>query len=197
VSTKIYVEGGGNEQRTIKACRIAFGKYFEKVVPAGKKPRIVVCGSRQKAFDDFRNSLGDSKYERILLLVDAESEVADGETAWKHLQRRDKWVKPPGVDEDSVQMMVQCMESWFLADKDCLCRFYGQEFKANALPSRKEIELISKKDVAVGLEKATKHTQKGAYHKTRHGFDVLATIDPLKVEAVSPFATRLHTCVRK
>jgi hypothetical protein len=141
--------------------------------------------------------LGDPKYKRILLLVDAESAVADGQTPWNHLQKRDKWVKPRDADEDSVHMMVQCMESWFLADKDYLRKFYGQEFKANALPSRKEIELISKKDVSAGLEKATKHTQKGAYHKTRHGFDILAGIDPQKVEAVSPFASRLHTCVQK
>ncbi|HEV2962000.1 MAG TPA: DUF4276 family protein [Candidatus Angelobacter sp.] len=197
MSTKIYVEGGGNQQRTVKACRIAFSKYFEKVLPNGVKPRIVVCGSGPKAFEDFKNSLGDPNYQRILLLVDSETEVADGKTAWDHLHKLHKWVKPLGTNEDSAQMMVQCMESWFLADKDCLQRFFGQRFKANALPSRKEVERISKKDVIAGLERATKHTQKGAYHKTRHGFDILAAIDPQKVEAVSPFASRLHICVRK
>lgn len=197
MSTKIYVEGGGNQQRTIRACRIAFGKYFEKIVPTGSKPRIVVSGSRAKAFEDFTRGLNDPDYARVLLLIDAEVEVTSGETAWKHLQRHDNWARPSGADEDSAQMMVQCLESWFLADKDCLRRFYGQKFKTNALPARKEIEFVSKKDVMVGLEKATKHTQKGAYHKTRHGFDILAEINPVKVEIASPFAKRLHERVRK
>jgi hypothetical protein len=83
-----------------------------------------------------------------------------------------------------------------MADKSCLTRFYGQGFNEEALPQRKEIELIPKKDVSTGLVNATKHTQKGSYHKTLHGFDILAEIDPERVEAASPFAARLHKCVR-
>jgi hypothetical protein len=195
VSTKIYVEGGGNQRRTIDACRVAFGKYFEKVVPAGTRPRVVACGSRQKAYEDFVKGLDDPKYNRVLLLVDSESRVADGDNAWDHLHKREGWAKPNAAPEDAAHMMVQCMESWFMADKECVERFYGQGFNVGALPARREIELIMKTDVSTDLENATKHTQKGRYHKTLHGFELLGTIDPDKVEAVSPFCERLHRCM--
>jgi hypothetical protein len=196
VSTKIYVEGGGEQKRTVTACRAAFGKYFERVVPAGRQPRVVVCGSRQQAYKDFVLGLNDPRYERVLLLVDAEDHVVDGDGPWEHLRKHDGWARPNDAEQDSGHLMVQCMESWFMADKESLVEFYGQGFNANALPARVEIELISKRDVSGGLESATRHTQKGEYHKTHHGFAILAAIDPQKVEAVSPFAKRLHRRVR-
>ncbi len=195
MSTKIYVEGGGNQKRTVTACRIAFGKYFEKVVPYGMRPQIIACGSRDQAYKDFKKDLDDPRYDRVLLLVDAEDQVAVGDDGWQHLRRRDKWIKPNRARQNAAHLMVQCMESWFLADKSCLKTFYDQGFNEKALPKRKEIELILKKDVSAGLENATKYTQKGLYHKTRHGFDILALIDPKKVEAVSRFAAQLHKCV--
>ena len=42
--------------------------------------------------------------------------------------------------------MVQCMEAWFLADKDSLAAYYGNNFKQNALPARPDIENIAKDD---------------------------------------------------
>lgn len=197
MSTKIYVEGGGDHQkRTIHACRIAFSKYFEKVVP-GARPRVIACGPRQKAYRDFAKGLNDPDYDHVLLLVDSEGPVAAADDAWTHLHRRDNWPQPNGAPNNAAHMMVQCMESWFMADKDCLETFYGQDFNAGALPARMEIELIPKADVSTGLENATKDTQKGRYHKTRHGFDLLGAIDPNKVEAVSPFCELLHRSVQR
>jgi len=43
-----------------------------------------------------------------------------------------------------------------------------------------------------GLEGATRATEtKGAYHKTKHGFDLLELIDPGAVRQASPFADAL------
>jgi hypothetical protein len=42
-----------------------------------------------------------------------------------------------------------------------------------------------------GLENATRATQKGLYHKTKHGFDLLGLIDPNMVIKSSPFADEL------
>jgi hypothetical protein len=196
VSTKIYVEGGGDQKRTLQACRIAFSKYFDKVVP-GARPRVVACGAREKAYQDFANGLNDPDYDRVLLLVDSEVPVSGEDDAWTHLNKRDGWNQPQGAANDAAHMMVQCMESWFVADKDCLENFYQDGFKPGALPARKEIELISKADVSAGLENATRHTKKGRYHKTRHGFDLLGRIDPNKVAAVSPYCDRLHKNVQR
>lgn len=196
MSTKIYVEGGGDHKRTLAACRAGFSKYFEKITP-GKMPRVVASGSRQKAYEDFLKGVNDQDYERVLLLVDAEAAVAVGDDAWEHLNKRDRWTKPNGAQDDSAHLMVQCMESWFLADKEALAGYYGQDFKANSLPARKEIELVSKADVQAGLEQATNKTQKETYHKTQHGFDILGAIDPTKVGAASNFAALLHEAVKK
>lgn len=43
----------------------------------------------------------------------------------------------------------------------------------------------------IGLKNATKATQKGPYHKTKHGFDLLGLIDPNMVMKSSPFADEL------
>jgi hypothetical protein len=94
--------------------------------------------------------------------------------------------------------MVQAMEAWFLADRDTLAAYYGQGFRLNALPGdERHIEAISKDDLVPSLEQATSDTKtKGQYHKTRHGFALLALIDPAKVEAGSQYAAVFHRFLR-
>jgi hypothetical protein len=83
------------------------------------------------------------------------------------------------------------MEAWFLADKAALAEYYGDGFTESALPGNPEIERIPKRDVQTGLDKATRRTGKGTYHKTRHGFDVLTCLNPEVVRARSKFAAEL------
>ena len=87
--------------------------------------------------------------------------------------------------------MVQMMESWFLADREALAAYYGQGFRAGALPSNTRIEDVAKDDVIDGLEQATRNTSKGRYSKGRHSFDLLARLAPAKVTNASPYAKRL------
>ena len=93
--------------------------------------------------------------------------------------------------------MVQCMEAWFLADKDCLTAFFGQGFNRNLLPAMREIEEVTKNDVLVGLRNATRQSRKGEYGKGRHSFDILERINPAKVLAVSPHAKCLIDTLRE
>jgi uncharacterized membrane-anchored protein YjiN (DUF445 family) len=83
------------------------------------------------------------------------------------------------------------MESWFLADHEALSRYYERGFLINSLPGRANIEEILKRDVERALDHATQPTLKGRYHKTRHGFDLLALIDPRKLREASGHARRL------
>jgi hypothetical protein len=94
--------------------------------------------------------------------------------------------------------MVQAMEAWFFADRVSLAAYYGQGFRLNALPGDEHhIEAIPKDDLVPSLESASRDTKtKGQYHKTRHGFALLARIDPAKVEAGSPHAEALHRFLR-
>jgi hypothetical protein len=87
--------------------------------------------------------------------------------------------------------MVQTMEAWFHADKECLKKYYGQYFTESALSARANLEDIPKSDLFDGLKRATRNCSKGEYSKGQHSFDILALIDPSKVRSASPHAERL------
>ena len=94
--------------------------------------------------------------------------------------------------------MVQAMEAWFLADREALKAFYGTGFLAKSLPgTAAAIESIPKIDLEPRLNHAAKPTSKGEYHKTKHGFALLALIDPSRVEIASPYAAALHQFLRE
>jgi hypothetical protein len=154
-------------------------------------PRVVACGSRNDAFDSFVTAVGQGK--SAVLLVDSEDRLLN-DSPVGHLRRRDKWAIVDGLDEQ-VHLMVQCMENWFLADKEALAEFFGQGFQSSALPANPKVEEISKADVFVGLEQATKAVKavksKGRYGKGAHSFAILARIDPAKVKTAAPYAMRL------
>ena len=193
VTALVYVEGGGNSKALRAECRRGFAYFFEKAGLKGRMPRISACGGRQHAFDDFRHALQNPKNDRFtVLLVDSEEPVARGCQPWEHLKRRDRWERPAAATDDSCHLMVQCMESWFLADKAALEQYFDNGFNRNSLPRREEVEDVSKQDIERGLSRATRQCKRtGAYHKGRHSFAVLAELDPEKVTAASPHAKRL------
>ena len=189
----VYVEGGGDTKALRTECRRGFSIFLDKAGLKGRMPKIAACGARQQAYDDFCHALdavGNDKF--IALLVDSEGPVAKGNSPWAHLKKRDGWDKPRAAREDSAHLMVQCMEAWFLADGDTLADFFGAGFNKKALPARPDIEDIPKSDLEKSLKKATRQCgKKGAYHKGRHSFAILAALIPEKVTAVSPHAKQL------
>jgi Domain of unknown function (DUF4276) len=195
VSVRIYVEGGS--QGTVKSdCRKAFRLFLEKVIAPGSF-KVIASGSRNEAYKDFCAALKTNRRDYVVLLVDSEAEVMAG--AWQHLGERegDKWRRPASTHDDQAHLMVQVMEAWFLADPDVLAVYYGQGFLANSLPGQLNIELIPKQAVFDALRHATKKTQKGEYHKTRHGFDLLEQVEPGRVRAASHHAKRLFTVLAR
>ena len=130
-----------------------------------------------------------------MLLVDAERHVTDA-SVWEHLRQRDGWPRPGRAHENHCHLMAQVMESWFLADRRTLKAFYGPKFHEKPLPSNPRIEQIAKADVLNGLARATRNTSKGAYDKGPTSFDILAEIDPSKVERSAPHAKRLLDTLR-
>lgn len=191
VKIKLYVEGGGSSKSLKRACRRGFRIFLEEAGLKGRMPEIVACGSRRNAYDDFvtRHRHKASKGENALLLVDAEDPVKKPDP-WQHLKDRDGWSPPEGATDDQCHLMVQAMESWFLADRAALVKFYGQEFNENALPANQQIEQVPKRDALNGLDGATRGTTKGSYKKGSHSFEILAKIDPTKVTDASTHAKR-------
>ncbi len=92
--------------------------------------------------------------------------------------------------------MVQLMETWFLADRQALANYFGTGFRISSLPARENIEEIPKHDIVRGLLNASKDSRKGEYHKGKHSFRLLETLDPSTLEAASPWAKRFFEYMR-
>lgn len=198
MKVKIYVEGGGDGKDLRTRCRKGFSSFFENANLAGRMPRVVACGDRETAFDKFHTAFGARKTEEfIVLLVDSEGPVVAGVGPWQHLAGRDDWDKPPAATDEHAHLMVQCMEAWFLADRDGLAEYFGRHFNLTALPRRREIEEVAKDDVFDGLRKATRRCNKGQYGKGQHSFGILEETDPAKVIDASPHAKRLIDTLRE
>lgn len=198
---KLYVEGGGDAAALKTACREGFSSFIAKAGLKGHMPRVVACGGRQDAFESFRTAIrnGDS----AMLLVDSEEPVLgryqDGEEKaqwqpWQHLKQRqgDGWDKPADSVDTDCHLMVQCMESWFLADRNTLKTFFGQGFQESSLPATgNAVEAISKTLVYQSLSQATKDCKsKAPYGKGEHSFKLLTLIAPSSVTSASPWAAR-------
>lgn len=193
MSVRVYVEGGGNYKHTdtATACRRGFRQLFDRLGLPARGLSVIACGSRGQTFKDFRKAVRQRTGDFVILLVDSEDPVS-APGIWAHLTARDGW-QPPTADitDDRAYLMVQCMETWFLADREVLIEFYGPSFLARSLPGRADIEQIPKRLLLTRLTHASKRTLKGPYDKAGHGFTLLALINPEKVREASPHAGRL------
>lgn len=187
MSITIYVEGGGKGSLKPK-CRKGFTEFIKRAGFEGRMPRIMACGSRDDAYDKFKTAHENNKI--CMLLVDAEDSIKVGDKPWQHLNKRDGWSKPSNATEEQCHMMVLIMESWFLADKEALQEYYGQGFRADAIPQYNNVEIVPKDDVLDKLRQATRNTKKGSYSKGSHSFNILATLNPDKIKQASPHAKR-------
>jgi len=200
VSIKVYVEGGGDSNQLRRQCRNGFREFFSKAGLEGHMPRVVACGSRQRAYDQFCAAIDEAEGDSfIVLLVDSETAVAVSDSPWEHLRKRDKWVQPSAATDASAQLMVQCMEAWFVADRQSLSDYFGKDFKDATLPARDDVEAIAKDDLERMLKQATRSCSKGkgTYRKGRHSFDLLGCLDPSKVMEASPHARQLIDTLRR
>lgn len=198
VKITIFVEGGGDTRLQQGGCRKGFREFFNKLVIKSSLT-IIACGSRKNAYNSFCTELKKNKNnEYCLLLVDSEAPVTNL-NVWQHvlLREGDKWQKPDNATEEHLHFMVECMEAWFMADKQTLVSYYGQEFNQNTLSKNTNIEAISKQDLYATLNNATRKTTKGGYSKGGHSFELLSKIDANKVIANSPYAKRLHDTLQK
>jgi hypothetical protein len=190
VSVKLYVEGGGDSDALRSRCREGFSSFLEKAGFKGRMPRIVACGGRRSSYDRFKTACESG--DTALLLIDSEDHVSVA-SPWVHLANRtgDGFAKPQHATDDHCHLMVVCMESWFLADKGALARFFGQGFNANSLPKNTNIELVPKEDIYAGLQSATSNCKtKAPYGKGEHSFQILRLIAPDKINNASPWAKR-------
>ena len=186
MTTQVFVEGGARGSLA-KQCRAAFGLFLQKAGVSRQSTQVTACGSRGDAYGKFSRAV--SRGQPAMLLVDAEAPVT-AQGPWQHLSGNDTWNRPSGATDDQCHLMVQIMESWFLADADAVESYYGSGFRKQNLSRNPNVEQVPKQDVLSGLDRATRNTRKGRYNKGKHGFEILDRLDPDKVRAASPYANR-------
>lgn len=189
------MEGGGQGRDSKAALRQGMDEFLAEIKDAFRRHRrrwkLVCCGGRDEAFRGFRNAPTSGDGGIVVLLVDAEGPVA-ARSPVDHLTERDGW-DLGGADDGMIHLMVQTMEAWIVADSGALSGYYGQHFRANALPNRQNLEEEAKEDIETALNQATRRTQKGRYHKIRHASSLLACIDPMIVRQRCPYCERLFS----
>jgi hypothetical protein len=199
----IYVEGGGDNRALPLECQRAFRLFFERAgLPKGSFT-VYASGSRKAAYEDYCYARQNG--ENALLLVDSEEAVPLYRgtevpiSPWQHLAKRagDQWSQPDGASPNEVHLMVPVMEAWFMADSTALATYYEgkfrrESFNASALPKRPNVDQLTKTEIATALANATRqNASKGLYHKGRHSFELLASLDPVAVARSSYHARRL------
>ena len=188
----IYMEGGGTGRENRAALRQGMDAFLQSLKEAFRSKalrwKLVCCGPRDEAFRGFRNAVNNSDNAVNVLLVDAEESVS--RSPRDHLQGRDNW-DLSFAEEDSVHLMVQAMEAWIVADPVALAEYYGQGFVERQLPQSANLEIVQKADLMRGLDRATRGTPKGRYHKIRHAGDLLKRIDANKVKTRCTHCERL------
>ncbi len=198
MEVRIYVEGGGESGQTKAMMRRGFQAFFRELRQRARQRRVrwqvIACGSRNDAFDDFTKALRGHPEAFNILLVDSEGPVSGN--ARKHVNARDNW-NTRGLSDDQCHLMVQMMEAWLVADVEALRGFYGQGFRDNAIPGTRNVEAIDKQRLESALSRATRDTQKGEYHKIKHGATLLGRIDPAKVREKARHCERLFRTVER
>lgn len=177
---RIYVEGGGDRSDTRAAIREGFSRFLQPQLARQRRIRwrVIPCGSRNEAFDNFRTARETHPEAFLILLVDSEAPIVGG--PWEHLQRREGW-ESGDLPDEHCHLMVQTVEAWLVADPETLAGYYGQGFRQNALPKRNDVEAVPKEQLYQSLGRATEKTRKGPYAKIRHCADLLARLNPDRV----------------
>ncbi len=196
MKVKLYVEGGGEGKELAGRFREGWHRFFEKAGLGGRMPGIVRGGSREKTLDLFKNAASTPKPgEFPILLVDSEVAVPPDRAPWAQLRAADGWEPPPGVGEDQAFLMVQVMETWLLADREALERFFGEDWQDAKLPKWPQLETVPKKTILDALDHLSARGRR-RYSKGKVSFDLLGRIDPGKVEAKCPHAKALLDFLR-
>lgn len=196
MSVKLYVEGGGEGELLDTLFRQGWKRLFEAAGLTGKLPSVVRGQGRTQTFDLFVRAVTHPRGRALpLLLVDSEDPVEEGHSVWQHLKARDGWERPSGAADDQAFLMVQVMETWFLADRGLLRRYFGNSLRENHLRQWPVLEAVPKATVFDALANATAGCQR-RYAKGKVSFELLGQLSPNPVEAACPHAKALFDRLR-
>ena len=190
---RVYFEGDS-------ALRKGFNNFLKSEIDLARQRglgfNLIAGGSTAETIKDFMIAARTHKDAINIVLID--SDKPDNGNLIADLKQRESWDTEAGaeIQDDQIHFMVQVMESWFLADRDALKKYYKQGFREKQLPGNPNVERISKSDVINGLVNATRNIRKKKYHKTRHAPDLLSNLDVAKICSNAPACNRLFRSLR-
>lgn len=163
----LFIEGTSYD--TNGNLREGFNKLLKHKL-TGSMPRIKMCSDTNCAVNIFKNN---SKTKRMscksYLLIDLDSPVSE------------KKNKLQSYCLDSYDgycfFMIQEMEGWFLSQPSILDKFYGEKI-SHKIPKRDFREIENPADE---LKKITHKCKRKAYHKVKHGVELLKMLDANKL----------------
>lgn len=194
----LYVEGGpkGTHANGLRLFRNGFKQHLVKLDPRLKAMEVSPCGSAEETIRDYARAVRENGSDFVpSLLVDSDAPVIANSPA-EHLRTKLDSAHVPREARANIFLMVQCMESWFVADPTALKACFGDRLRENVLRLNQDIEAVSKRDVLGALKAAVEATPAGDYHKVRHGAKILENLNPETVAQRSKPARGLHAFLR-
>ena len=174
----IHFEGHSN-------LRPGFHKLFEPHVNNARQQRIrfklIAGGSRTEAVKDFLRSCRSQPSNVNVLLIDSEGPISDTASAIQSLRTQNFWDGSVACDDDQVNLMVQAMEAWFIADPQALINHFGQDFDIKVLPSPQNAESVAPGDLTTAIRHGLRHSGRRRYDKVIDGVKLLQLIDHVEV----------------
>lgn len=191
----IHAEGGGEGQLYDTLFRQAWASFFRRAGLANRMPRVVRGQGREQTIANFLKALRQPDADVLpLLLVDSEGPVPAGQGAWEFLNA-EPGIRLPASVSDQVFLMVQLMETWFLADRDLLRRYFAGCLRENVFRAWPDLEAVPKETVLRTLDQATVDCR-NRYAKGKVSFDLLGQLDSTLVENTCPHAKLLLDYLR-
>ena len=188
VEVRVIVEGGGDASVQDGPFRIGYGTFLRKIAPPEVDGRpvaleIVRGKGGRSAVDKYLSQRSLYPDALLILLIDSEEPVSPNATVWEFIKARHGFDHPAWAEEAHAYLMVQCVETWLVADPAALAVHYGPKFDADKLPKRTNLEEELKRDVQSKLEEAVGKLG-GGY---RHGDSakLIARVDPARVARLS------------
>jgi len=187
----VYIEGeGGGAARSTSRkkrdgeFRQSWKAFLEPLAEHAREKGIVffrcIPGrGGSTCLDTFANPLPAHQGALRVLLVDSEKPVANVKKPWEALPGS----KPAWATDDHCYLMVQCLETWLLADIEGLRRHYDsvrQCFDVSALRSWPKLEETNRTTLQEALEKATERCRPAYGHAD--GNLIIAKLDREKLK---------------
>ena len=167
--------------------RHGFHKLFEPHKERARRRRtrfnLIAGGSRAEVVKDFLRSCRWQPSNVNVLLIDSEGPVSDTASAIRSLRTQSYWDGSVACDDDQINLMVQAMEAWFIADPQALIGHFGHDFNVKVLPSPQNAESVAPGDLTAAIREGLRNSgrRRRGYDKVADGVRLLQLIDDARV----------------